>query len=152
MANEAIVDEVPFFEIYLESTNGSGLEPQVSLEVLSDLPDEPLEGQLADEQLGRLLVTPDLTQGDCARPVPMRLLHSSGGGGRLPGGLGGQLLPGGLASGGLTGGLLRTSHVSQSSAKETLVISLNIDHSYKLKGVSPFHHLIMLTLDVSQEV
>merc|ERR1711963_1376731 len=114
--------------ILLESTNGSGLEPQVSLEVLSDLPDEPLEGQLADEQLGRLLVTPDLTQGDCAGPVPMRLLHSSGGGGRLPGGLGGQLLPGGLASGGLTGGLLRTSHVSQSSAKETLVISLNIDH------------------------
>merc|ERR1719190_167242 len=99
----------------LKSTNGSGLEPQVSLEVLSDLPDEPLEGQLADEQLGRLLVTPDLTESDCAGPVPMWLLHSSGGGGRLPGGLGGQLLPGGLASGGLTGGLLRTSHVSQSS-------------------------------------
>ena len=110
MANEAIVDKVPFFEIYLESTNGSGLEPQVSLEVLSDLPDEPLEGQLADEQLGRLLVTPDLTESDCAGPVPMRLLHSSGGGGRLPGSLGGQLLPGGLASGGLTGGLLGTCH------------------------------------------
>ena len=99
VANEAIVDEVPFFEIYLESTNGSGLEPQVSLEVLSDLPDEPLEGQLADEQLGRLLVTPDLTQSDCTRPVPMWLLHSSGGGGRLPGGLGGQLLPGGQRKG-----------------------------------------------------
>ena len=149
MANEAIVDEVPFFEIYLESTNGSGLEPQVSLEVLSDLPDEPLEGQLADEQLGRLLVTPDLTESDCAGPVPMWLLHSSGGGGRLPGGLGGQLLPGGLPSGGLTGGLLRTSHVSQSSAKEALVIGLNIDHFYKHKGVSPFHHFIMLRLDVS---
>jgi len=62
----------------LESTNGSGLEPQVSLEVLSDLPDQPLEGQLADEQLGGLLVTPDLTQRDCAGPVPMGLLHSSG--------------------------------------------------------------------------
>ena len=65
-------------DIYLESTNGSGLEPQVSLEILSDLPDQPLEGQLADEQLGGLLVTPDLTQRDCAGPVPMGLLHSSG--------------------------------------------------------------------------
>ena len=110
MANVAIVDEVPFFEIYLESTNGSGLEPQVSLEVLSDLPDEPLEGQLADEQLGRLLVTPDLTESDCAGPVPMRLLHSAGGGGGLPGGLGGQLLPGSLSSGGFTSGLLSTGH------------------------------------------
>ena len=136
-------------DIYLQGTDGGGLEPQVSLEVLGNLPDQPLEGQLADEQLGRLLVTPDLTQGNCAGPVPMWLLHSSGGGGGLPGGLGGQLLPGRLASGGLTGGLLRTSHVSQSSAKETLVISLNIDHFYKLKGVSPFHHLIMLRLDVS---
>jgi len=62
----------------LQGTDGGGLEPQVSLEVLSDLPDQPLEGQLADEQLGGLLVTPDLTQRDCAGPVPMGLLHSSG--------------------------------------------------------------------------
>ena len=61
MANEAIVDEVPFFEIYLESTNGSGLEPQVSLEVLSDLADQTLEGELANEQLCGLLIPEDLT-------------------------------------------------------------------------------------------
>merc|ERR1719285_1590623 len=96
----------------LEGTDGGGLEPQVSLEVLSDLPDQPLEGQLADQQLCRLLVTPDFTQGNCAGPVPMRLLHSSCAWCRLPGCLGGQLLPGGLASSGLTGGLLRTSHLS----------------------------------------
>jgi len=96
----------------LESTDSSRLEPEVSLEVLGDLPDETLEGQLADEQLGGLLVTPDLTEGDCAGPVTVGLLDSSGGGRRLPGGLGGQLLPGGLASGGLTGGLLGTGHGS----------------------------------------
>jgi len=61
----------------LQGTDGSGLEPQVSLEVLSNLPDQPLEGQLADQQLSGLLVTPDLTESDCAGPVPMGLLHSS---------------------------------------------------------------------------
>jgi hypothetical protein len=101
----------------LQGTNGGGLEPQVSLEVLSNLPDQPLEGQLADQQLGRLLVTPDLTESDCAGPVPMGLLHSSGGWCRLSGCLGRQLLPWGFASCGLTGGLLRTSHISAVSAK-----------------------------------
>jgi len=96
----------------LESANGGRLEPQVSLEVLGDLPDETLEGQLADEQLGGLLVTPDLTESDCAGPVPMGLLDTSGGWRRLPGSLGGQLLPWGFASCRFTGGLLRTSHVS----------------------------------------
>ena len=31
---------------YLESADGRGLEPEVGLEVLSDLSDEPLEGEL----------------------------------------------------------------------------------------------------------
>ena len=118
MANEAIVDEVPFFEIYLKSTNGSGLEPQVSLEVLSDLPDKPLEGQLADEQLGGLLVPPDLTEGHGTGPVPVGLLHTSGGGSGLASSLGGKLLPGGLASGGLPGGLLGTCHCDSSDGTD----------------------------------
>jgi len=96
----------------LESADGSGLEPEISLEVLSDLPDEALEGELADEQLGRLLVSPDLPESHRAGPIPVRLLDSSGGGSALPGRLGGQLLPGGLSSGGLTGRLLCTSHLS----------------------------------------
>jgi len=95
----------------LESTNGSGLEPQVSLEILSDLPDQPLEGQLADEQLGGLLVTPDLSQSNSSGPVTVRLLDAAGGGGGLPGRLGGQLLPGSLASSRFTGSLLGTSHL-----------------------------------------
>jgi len=54
----------------LEGQHGAGLEPQVGLEVLSDLTHQPLEGQLADEQLGGLLVLPDLTQGDGSGSVP----------------------------------------------------------------------------------
>ena len=95
---------------HLEGADGGGLEPEIRLEVLGDLPDQPLEGQLPDEQLRRLLVATDLTQGHSARAVPVGLLDATGGGGRLPGCLGGQLLPGGLASGGLTGGLLGTGH------------------------------------------
>jgi histone H3 len=48
----------------LESADGRALEAEVGLEVLSDLTDKTLEGQLADEELGRLLVTTDLTEGD----------------------------------------------------------------------------------------
>ena len=94
----------------LEGHDGRALEPQVSLEVLGDLTDQTLEGQLADEQLSGLLVPPDLTEGHGTGPVPVGLLHTSGGGGGLAGSLGGELLPGGLASGGLPGGLLGTSH------------------------------------------
>ena len=58
----------------LQGHDGRGLEPEVSLEVLGDLPDQALEGQLADEQLCALLVTTYLTQGHCARPVPVGLI------------------------------------------------------------------------------
>ena len=97
----------------LQGHDGRGLEPQVGLEVLGDLTDQTLEGQLADEELGALLVTPDLTEGDCAGPVTMGLLHTTSGWGGLPGSLGSQLLPWGLASGRLTGGLLCTCHVDE---------------------------------------
>merc|ERR1719481_2318212 len=94
----------------LQSHDSGRLEPQVGLEVLGDLTDQTLEGQLADEELSGLLVAPDLTESHGTGPVPVGLLDSTGGRGGLPGSLGGQLLPGGLASSGLTGGLLGTSH------------------------------------------
>merc|ERR1719220_900346 len=94
----------------LESANSRGLEPEVSLEILGDLPHQALEGQLADEELSGLLVPPDLTEGHGSWAVPVGLLDASGGRRRFPGGLGGELLPGGLASGGLPGGLLGTGH------------------------------------------
>ena len=95
---------------FLESKNGRSLEAKVTLEVLGDLTNKTLEGELADEQVGRLLVPTDLTESHGSRAVPVGLLDSSGGGGRLAGSLGGELLAGGFASGGLTGGLLGTGH------------------------------------------
>ena len=40
----------------LEGKNGRLLESKVVLEILGDLADEPLERELADEELGGLLV------------------------------------------------------------------------------------------------
>ena len=94
----------------LEGHDGGALEAEISLEVLGDLTDKALEGQLADEELGGFLVTTDLTESDGSGPVTVGLLHSSGGGGTLASGLGGQLLAGSLSSGRFTGGLLGTSH------------------------------------------
>jgi hypothetical protein len=94
----------------LEGENRRSLEPQVTLEILGDLPDETLEGELADEQVGGLLVPADLAKGHGSGTVPVRLLHASGGGGGLAGSLGGELLAGSFPSGGLTGGLLGTGH------------------------------------------
>ena len=48
----------------LESTDGGGLETEVRLEVLSNLTDQTLEGELADQELGRLLVATDFTESD----------------------------------------------------------------------------------------
>ena len=48
----------------LERTDGGALEAEVGLEVLGDLTDKTLERQLADEELGRLLVATDLTESD----------------------------------------------------------------------------------------
>ena len=98
----------------LEGHDGGALEAEVSLEVLGDLTDQALEGQLADEELSGLLVSPDLTESDGSWPVSVGLLDSSGSGSRLAGSLGSQLLPGGLASGGLSCGLLGTGHCDSS--------------------------------------
>ena len=83
-------DEVGLARL-LKSSHSRRLEAQVGLEVLSDLADEALEGQLADEQLGALLVAADLTESDRTRAVTMRLLDATGGWGALAGSLGRQL-------------------------------------------------------------
>ena len=61
----------------LKSTNGGRLEAEVGLEVLGDLTDETLEGELSDEELGRLLVTTDLTESDSSWLVSVGLLDTS---------------------------------------------------------------------------
>ena len=48
----------------LEGTDGRGLEAEVGLEVLGDLTDQTLEGKLADQEIGSLLVATDLTESD----------------------------------------------------------------------------------------
>ena len=52
------------FDGLLKSTDGGRLEAEVRLEVLGDFTDETLERELADEELGRLLVATDLTESD----------------------------------------------------------------------------------------
>ncbi len=65
----------------LQSEDCAGLETEVSLEVLGNLTNQALEGQLANEQLCGLLVLADLTKGDSSWPVPadeeacIRYLH-----------------------------------------------------------------------------
>ena len=95
----------------LKSEDSRSLESEVGLEVLGDLTDKALEGQLADEKLGGLLVSADLAQSDGTGTVSVGLLHSTGSGGTLTCRLGGELLTGSLSSGGLSCGLLGTGHV-----------------------------------------
>ena len=81
----------------LKSHNGRGLETEVSFEVLSNLTYKSLERQLADEQLGALLVPTDLTESYGSRPVPVWLFDSSCCRSQLPpGSLGCQLSAWGL--------------------------------------------------------
>lgn len=94
-------DEVGLSRL-LQSHDGARLETQVGLEVLGDFTHKTLEGELADQELRRLLVTTDLTKSNGTRAVTVRLLHTSRGGGRLAGGLGGELLTGCLSTGGFT--------------------------------------------------
>ena len=65
---------------------------------LSNFTDETLEGELADEELSRLLVTTDFTESDSSRPETMGLLDTSGDGGCLASLLGSELLTRGLAT------------------------------------------------------
>ena len=95
----------------LQSHDGGALEAQVGLEVLGDFTDQTLEWQFPDEELGALLVPPDLSQSHGTGPVPVRLLNSSGGRCALASGLGGQLLPWGLATSGLSSCLLCSCHL-----------------------------------------
>lgn len=96
--------------VYLKCADGSTLESQICLEILSNFSDKSLKWQLPDKKLGRLLVPPDLSQSHGTRSVSVGLLHSASGGCTLAGSLGGQLLSGSLSSSRLTGGLFRSGH------------------------------------------
>jgi hypothetical protein len=54
---------------FLECSDGGGLESQVSLEILGNLTNETLEGELSDQELSRFLVTTDFTKSDGSRSL-----------------------------------------------------------------------------------
>jgi len=68
---------------FLKGQHCSALEPQIGLEVLSNFSNKALEGCLADQQIGRLLIFTDFTESNCSRAISVRFLHTSGGGCRL---------------------------------------------------------------------
>ena len=78
----------------LERDDGRRLEAEVGLEVLRDLADEALEGELADQQLRGLLVAANLAESDRAGAVAVGLLDASSCRGGLARRLGGELLAG----------------------------------------------------------
>ena len=94
----------------LKSHHGRTLETQVGLEVLRDFSHKSLEGQLPDQQLGTLLVTPNFSQRHRTGSIPVRLFDSTGGRSTFSGRLGGQLLSGCFSTRRLSGSLLGTSH------------------------------------------
>ena len=95
--------------VYTNSTTNQLCAAQTkgrAIRTLSDFTDEALERQLADEELGALLVTTNFTEGNGTRTETMRLLNTTGRRRCLACLLGGELLTRGLATGRLAGGLL----------------------------------------------
>ncbi len=80
---------------FLEGQDGRALEAEISLELLGNLTNQTLEGELADQELSGLLVTTDLTESDSTRAVSVGLLDTTSGRGTLTSSLGGELLTGG---------------------------------------------------------
>ena len=64
------------FACLLDGEHCLWLEAKVTLVFGGDLSNESLEGELADEELCRLLELSDLSEGNCAWSEPVRLLDS----------------------------------------------------------------------------
>jgi len=111
---------------FLQGHDRRRLEPQVSFEVLGDLTDKALEGQLTDKQFSALLVPSDLAESDSPRPVAMGLLHTSSSRSTLPCSFGGELLARGFSASALTSGLLRSCHLILYGTKVSAVLRGNL--------------------------
>ncbi len=94
----------------LQGHDSGALEAQVRLEILRDFSHQALERQFADQQLGGLLITADLSESHGPGPVTVGLLDAAGGWGALPGGFSSELLPRGFATGRFTSRLLGSCH------------------------------------------
>jgi hypothetical protein len=95
---------------FLEGEDSGALETEVVLELGGDLTDKSLEGKLADEELGGLLETSDLTESDGAWSEAVGFLDTTGSGGLLDCGLVGDVLSGGLATSVLASSVLCACH------------------------------------------
>ena len=61
----------------VHSFNSNGREAEVRFVILTDLPNEPVHGRAPDEKVRRLLIFSDFPECDCARPVAVRLPHTT---------------------------------------------------------------------------
>lgn len=77
----------------LQCKHSMTLETKVSLEVLSNFTNQPLEGELPDQELSTLLILPNLTKSNSSGAVTMWFLNSTSSGSRLTCSLGCKLLP-----------------------------------------------------------
>ncbi|KAG0492704.1 hypothetical protein HPP92_006102 [Vanilla planifolia] len=103
-------DEIRFRGL-LERGDGGALEAEIGLEILRDLADKALEGELTDEKLGALLVLTNLPEGDRSGTEAVGFLNAAGGWSGLSGSLRSQLLPRCLSAGRFARGLLRPRHL-----------------------------------------
>ena len=87
------------FRGFLKGEDGAALESELGFDVVSDFSDESLEWKFSDEEVSRLLVSPDFSEGDGSWAESVGLLDASGGGGSLSGSLGGKLFSGDFRSG-----------------------------------------------------
>lgn len=136
-------DQVTFAS-FLEGHDSGALESEISLEVLSNLSHESLERQLSDQQLSRLLVSSDFSQGNGSWSVSVRFLHTTSWGRALSCCLGCQLLSGSFTTGWFSCSLLRSCHLDRlvivvlyCDEKSKKIISANYTGQFWITG----HHL-----------
>jgi hypothetical protein len=89
------------FSRFLKRKDSRALETKIRLKILCNLSNKALKGKLANQQVGRLLVTANLAKSDSAWTVAMRLFDTSRSWSTLASSLGGELFAWSLASSGL---------------------------------------------------
>ena len=94
----------------LVGQDSGALEAKILHDFGGEFAHEPLKRQLADEQVGGLLVAANLAEGDYPGTIAVRPLDTTHSGGGLAGCFGGELMSGGHAAGRLPCGLLGPCH------------------------------------------
>jgi histone H3 len=103
----------------LKSRHGRALKAQIGFEILGDLAHKTLEGRLANQQLGALLIAANLAQCNRARTKTMRFLDATSGRCNLASSLRCQLLAWRLATCRFSSCLFSASHFILNFLKRT---------------------------------